>query len=296
MQREAITMIKAKFYQTYYCCNIINNVLNDQFEYIRNLHEFYENSLPYLVSPFKKESTLHEFISFIFRNLLDEENTESTIQDRLDIIEKFKDVPGMLLDFDPYHLPIERALKYHDIEHDSFIKYLHDKGKKFATADDDDIYDYFNELILCGEIDELLTIMSREVFHVVFQNRELLLRFNEMMARAIELNHDQLQCEESGHLINPNGTLIRQRIPSWAKKAVYFRDRGRCVLCEKDLTGLLNIENQLNYDHIIPLARFGLNDVSNLQLLCKECNQNEKRDGEGVTSTEYQSWYSYDEE
>ncbi|WP_083635845.1 HNH endonuclease signature motif containing protein [Rhizobium gallicum] len=26
------------------------------------------------------------------------------------------------------------------------------------------------------------------------------------------------------------------------------------------------------YDHLVPLARFGANDVTNLQLLCEPCN------------------------
>jgi 5-methylcytosine-specific restriction endonuclease McrA len=82
--------------------------------------------------------------------------------------------------------------------------------------------------------------------------------------------------------------------PSWAQRAVFFRDRGRCVLCDKDLSGLTNLANSENYDHIVPLGRHGLNDVSNLQLLCAECNQIEKKDGHGRTSSEYQTWYAPD--
>ncbi|WP_371824720.1 HNH endonuclease [Paracoccus sp. MA] len=26
------------------------------------------------------------------------------------------------------------------------------------------------------------------------------------------------------------------------------------------------------YDHIVPLARFGANDITNIQLLCEPCN------------------------
>jgi 5-methylcytosine-specific restriction endonuclease McrA len=61
------------------------------------------------------------------------------------------------------------------------------------------------------------------------------------------------------------------------------------------LSGLINLENLENYDHIVALARFGLNDVCNLQLLCERCNQVEKRDGDAVTSARYQSWYSMED-
>jgi 5-methylcytosine-specific restriction endonuclease McrA len=44
------------------------------------------------------------------------------------------------------------------------------------------------------------------------------------------------------------------------------------------------------FDHIVPLADGGLNDVTNMQLLCRECNRR-KRDGEAVTSDFYEAWY-----
>jgi len=46
----------------------------------------------------------------------------------------------------------------------------------------------------------------------------------------------------------------------------------------------------LNYDHVIPLAKGGLNDVTNLQLLCKMCNE---RKGHHSTETKnrYEKWF-----
>src|SRR3546814_4546557 len=54
----------------------------------------------------------------------------------------------------------------------------------------------------------------------------------------------------------PYTTLCRSK---WAQRAVFFRDRGRCVLCEKDLTGLMSIDNVENYDHIVPISGWGIN-------------------------------------
>ena len=59
----------------------------------------------------------------------------------------------------------------------------------------------------------------------------------------------------------------RIRIPTEVRKYVFERDRYQCKSC-----GQTNIDH-LTIDHIIPLARSGQNDISNLQTLCRTCNQ-----------------------
>ena len=61
-------------------------------------------------------------------------------------------------------------------------------------------------------------------------------------------------------------------IPPEVRKYVFERDFYHCQSC-----GKTNSEANLNVDHIIPLARGGKNDLSNLQTLCSNCNQR-KRD------------------
>lgn len=60
-------------------------------------------------------------------------------------------------------------------------------------------------------------------------------------------------------------------IPLSVRKYVYQRNNYQCQSC-----GKTNQETQLNIDHIIPLAKGGSNDISNLQTLCKQCNQSKK--------------------
>lgn len=60
-------------------------------------------------------------------------------------------------------------------------------------------------------------------------------------------------------------------IPMEVRKYVYSRDKNQCQSCGKKLT-----ETTLNIDHIIPLAKGGSNDISNLQTLCRDCNQEKK--------------------
>jgi hypothetical protein len=58
---------------------------------------------------------------------------------------------------------------------------------------------------------------------------------------------------------------VRQPIPPSVKQAVYVRDGGRCVTC--------GVDQQLEFDHVIPHSRGGADSVGNLQLLCLACNR-----------------------
>ena len=65
----------------------------------------------------------------------------------------------------------------------------------------------------------------------------------------------------------------RIRIPPEVRKYVFQRDRYQCQSCGKTAR-----ETDLTIDHIIPLARGGDNDISNLHTLCRACNQHKKAD------------------
>jgi len=60
-------------------------------------------------------------------------------------------------------------------------------------------------------------------------------------------------------------------IPNSVRQYVYQRDNYQCQSC-----GQTQTETKLNIDHIIPLAKGGSNDMSNLQTLCQICNQKKK--------------------
>lgn len=63
----------------------------------------------------------------------------------------------------------------------------------------------------------------------------------------------------------------RINLPQPVKKYVLQRNNHQCQSCGKK-----NTEARLNIDHIIPLAKGGSNDLSNLQVLCSPCNQKKK--------------------
>jgi len=288
-------MLEVKFYDTYYFCNIIKNILYYPDDYLRKLNEFYgDGKIYFRIAKFGKISALHEFIEFIILDIYYEQADESALARKKHILETLQELPILLQHMKPSMLPIERALEYHNMKHQSFEAYLNKLGKDFIDCDEDDVYEFIQELREDGVFDQLIEHIAKEVFHVLFQNRELTKIFNIMMADALqrEASYEGLPKELENFFVKP-GILKRATIPKWVRRAVFYRDRGRCVLCDKDLSGQINLENQENYDHIVPLAKHGLNDVSNIQLLCKECNQIDKRAGHAVTSDKYQSWYKY---
>ncbi|MBC2705663.1 HNH endonuclease signature motif containing protein [Desulfobacula sp.] len=155
-----------------------------------------------------------------------------------------------------------------------------------------DEYDEYDHFYLWFEYQEdsfvhLWEQITEEVFHLLFSNRGFLLDFNKSLSTYIENNSDIVPANYR----NDNGKIKRaSNLPAWVKKAVFFRDQGRCVFCHKDLSGLLSTDRVIHYDHMVPLNRWGVNDPSNIQLLCEECNL--KKGGNHLsTSTRYKEWW-----
>jgi hypothetical protein len=152
----------------------------------------------------------------------------------------------------------------------------------------------------CGEIevsrvegwvdhnyDNMLTAwakMAEEAFHILFRDRLAMQSFHKLLSEQIECP-DYLKEHKT-----KKGRVERCSIPAWAKRAIVFRDMGCCVFCGKDLTGIFNLWARENFDHIVPLGKYGANDPTNLQLLCRECNA-EKLDHNCKTSSQYAKWW-----
>ncbi|MEX2373973.1 MAG: HNH endonuclease signature motif containing protein [Dehalococcoidia bacterium] len=57
----------------------------------------------------------------------------------------------------------------------------------------------------------------------------------------------------------------RERIPDDVRLFVWQRDEGRCVRC--------GAQEDLQFDHVIPVAHGGGNTAENVQILCGTCNR-----------------------
>ncbi|MDT0304000.1 HNH endonuclease [Streptomonospora wellingtoniae] len=297
--------IELRHFDTYNIAAIADGVVSNQFVYLRNLEEIFgDQGILGFVKPFKKRSALHLFLEEIILRIFDEDFTGE-----INLGTSATQV-GVL--------PIEIAFEKHGIDYETFDQFRERTGLpplsgdyvralmriQASTASDDDhrfadlpneYSDYWEELTITSALDRLLQQMAEEVFFILFINREFLENFNRMMAVYVsDVDFPELPSHGDRYLLchfrNEGGRLRRKPIPSWVRRAVEFRDRGLCTYCQKDLSSLRSPLNMSNFDHIVPLSLGGLNDVSNIQLLCQACNL-EKSDRPARTGKYYQRWF-----
>lgn len=267
-------------HESYYFCNIIKNVLSNQINYIRGLNNYYGDGKSIIFNErFPKYSHFHFFIEFIIDNVYFEnfsfDNLEAFLSKFKNHSEGFRSNTN------------DSVVSFENIRQ-SFLLYLKKINISLPVSSVIELENFLINFYESLEFQEYKERTIKEVFYILFGNRFVLRLYNEMVAEARENDFDPLNHNDS--FTTKKGYLKRSTIPKWIQKAVFHRDQGRCVLCKKDLTGLINIYNKSNYDHIVPLAKFGINDVSNIQLLCESCNQN-KNAKNNETSKNYFPWY-----
>lgn len=277
-----------KYYGTYYYANIVQSVCEESINYLGNLEELFgENYILDYVKPFSKESILHIFIKFIIKALFFEEAGKLNLNN-------CRDRSSNNLPNPTYITPLERAFKEYGLEHESFMDWFDKEDLPLEDYCFDEYYDYLHQED--NAFHELTEALSNDVFYILFLNRRFLQEFNELIANYLrscvgdENSLSEIVERDLIHFVRPNFKLLRKKPPTWVQRAVFYRDRGKCTNCNIDLSGILAINNLENYDHIVPLNLYGFNDVTNIQLLCRECNA--KKGGDAwVTSTKYESWY-----
>jgi HNH endonuclease len=279
------SFFEIKYSSTYYYANIVSNILTQDIELNGFISNFFANDgiIWDLAKPFEKRSAFHKFIEFMISEFF-----ENDMDDHDQRIFKYYQVGKHPIE----PLYSESALREYDLLGDGlFANYLSGKD----TIEYIDIEKFNDGLRLTGSLELLYEKIANEVFYIMFNNREVLRKFNFIVAENMEVDFEEIEEEdefdEIRKLFKTTTSLNRQRIPEWAKRAVYFRDRGRCCLCTLDLSGTLSLNSKKHFDHIVPLKNGGLNDISNLQLLCSNCNLT-KSSQRIATSSLYESWYN----
>ncbi|MGV8980665.1 HNH endonuclease [Clostridium sp.] len=127
--------------------------------------------------------------------------------------------------------------------------------------------EYYSKLI---ELYYKLTpIIVEEIFTILYMDKGLLKEFNENISEIIK----GMRADKYKICLEKDGVVKRcMDLPKWLKNGIFFRDKGRCQICGKDLTCHISTDSKINYDYIIPLEKGGSNDPSNFQLTCKSCN------------------------
>ncbi|SEL31519.1 HNH endonuclease [Paenibacillus sp. OK003] len=191
------------------------------------------------------------------------------------------------------YYPIDKHEPYEVIESliDLFNTYCPDNPefKKYSYQYSEYIVDKRNSVVKDKEgngvdyriIDELgynfcsafensiIDIVVDDVFTVLFQSKNFLRQFNMAVSEIII----KTKKEDKPEILKSDGVIKRCSTNlAWLRKGVFYRDKGRCQECGKDVTGLLNLENTFHIDHIVPLTMGGTNDPTNFQLLCDSCN------------------------
>lgn len=242
----------------YYICQVVDNVTRKPGEYLRNLEDIFGDMRSMsLARNFPKWTVLHEFIEEIVCSI--------AFEDAVSTVKKPKDywITHLIADNSP-----SGGTVY---------------AREFGVGEGHEYFDYLNQTDIFSSVVERI---AGQVFHVLFSNRRTLQAFGLMCSSYLT---------DTSPAFAPNSFtnsdyLKRANIPSWAKSAVYHRDKGHCVLCRTNLTNLVTQEGTLHFDHILPLKLGGMNCVTNLQLLCKKCNE-KKGARNWETSDKYEVWY-----
>lgn len=272
--------LEMEYFNTYYFCSLIQYLIEDAgTEYAKTLSEFTDPISELERVDFSKESYLHIFVGFVVERVLFEQN-EYMANDIESAIEKdgyWKVIKEKHKVFYGYYLD---HYKYTTFE----LAIMHYQGRVERMKDwiikhiSDDEFDYLDVASRYTEYLEecyydTVECIKREVLYLLFQNRAFLMKFNIFMSDVIP------------------GKSKRRNLPHWVKRAVFYRDNGKCVMCQKDLSGLIDIEEECEkqFNHIVPLEDGGLNDISNIQLMCSSCNQ--KKGTQTYTSNVYRFLY-----
>ena len=288
--------ITHRYFRTYAIASQVHAIATNPAAFMRELEELWlDGGVLSFVSKWSNDTVVHKFARWVADDMFYEDTSGPYIE----VMEgdNYKSIKR--------RLPVDVCLRAYGIANEPFeippsdgtsVKVerniaVRQESSRVADA----CHAYFIEDLRCTQAYEnLLTQIGAEVFHVMFTNRAAMAGLNRLVAAQLQnIDPDGVREDpDLRSLLMVSGSTVRPKrtpIPKWVRNAVFFRDHGRCVYCGRDLTALIDSQPARHFDHIVPLARGGINDVTNLQLLCETCNT-KKSDIPVEPSNKYRRW------
>ena len=240
---------RASEFTPYWFAHVLFNLVRQSGAYIRGLEDLFgDMRASGLCDPFPRFSNLHRFI---------EDVTTDLLLEGIDTGEEERN--SLLVDF---------------------LKHAGLPSETVNTIETHGLTEMWGEPLWVRAHENLV----EEVFHILFRDVVFLARFNKLTSGYIVGFGEYANNMDAR--FTQRGRLKRKHIPQVIKNAIFHRDGGECRSCKRSLDRVVNPEITERYDHIVPLAQGGANDITNLQLLCDNCNSAKSSRPEPV-STDY---------
>lgn len=138
---------------------------------------------------------------------------------------------------------------------------IKNQNKPDILENNEQLEKYCDTLLNLVNSDCVINRVVNEIFTILFNDRLFLLKLNLICSDVVKL----LKKDDYPKILDKDGKLKRcPSIPVWLKKAIMYRDKGKCQICGKDLSGVWTTENEIQYDYVVPLNLGGC--VTNRQI------------------------------
>lgn len=144
--------------------------------------------------------------------------------------------------------PVIEMFRKHKVDFLSFEEYKDSIGIE-------DIFWYNTDYLKEIAEEKFAPAVAIEVFNLLFNDRMAMKKFNLLV--AAQMGEKTKRCTYW---------------PTWLERALFCREKGLCAICKSDLSSIYHTKGKLAIDHIVPIALCGVNDPTNLQILCEKCN------------------------
>ncbi|TYA13499.1 HNH endonuclease [Paenibacillus faecis] len=235
-------------------------------EYLEDYFDPEDGAFRLRISKPQKDTLLHDFLRV--RLKLDYEYFEDKVG-YSEIIDEYEKI------LNTYHVPFLPSKEFEgSVNDDGLLKECEDTKFNYIQNLKQLLIPIFEQIV-------------QESFTILFGDRMFLLKFNEIVASITK----KMRKYDYPEIMKRDGVVKRATyIPRWLKDAIFHRDKGKCQVCGRDLSGLMFLGEEIHYDHVIPLNLGGNNDPTNFQLLCKEHNLS-KSGTQIITSERYQTYW-----